>query len=130
MGHLVQKHQGVRSTKPNPPTTSSPEEPILRIRSNKLFIQFTPISKVYTDDTGHFYIHACSGNQYIMIAYHCVANMVLEVPFKPRKDTHRLLAYDKRMQRLRDHVLTVDLQVLDNEASTEYNKVIKKKTER
>ena len=31
------------------------------------------------------------------------------------------------MQRLRDHELNVDLQILDNEASAEYKKVIKKK---
>ena len=62
-----------------------------------------------------------------MITYHCDANLILAVPFKSIKDTHRLLAYDKIMQRLSDHKLTVELQILDNEASTEYNRVIKKK---
>ena len=61
-----------------------------------------------------------------MIAYHCDANMILAVPLKSRKDTHRLLAYDKLMQRMRDHELNVDLQILDIEASTEYKRVIKK----
>ena len=65
-----------------------------------------------------------------MIAYHCDANMILSVPFKSRKDTHRLLAYDKLIQRLQDHELTVDLQILEREASTEYKRVIKKKMER
>ena len=126
MGHLVQKCQGVRSTKPKPPTTSSPEDPIPLIRSNELFLQVTPISKLYTDYTGHFPIRARSGNQYIMIAYHCDANLILAVPFESGKDTHRILAYNKLMQILRDHELTVDLQILDNEASTEYKRVIKK----
>ena len=40
---------------------------------------------------------------------------------------HRLLAYDKPMQRLHDHKLTVNLQILDNKASAEYKRVIKKK---
>ena len=31
------------------------------------------------------------------------------------------------MQRLSDHKLTVDLKILDNEASAEYKRVIKKK---
>ena len=92
MGHLTPKRQGVRSTKPKPPTTSSPEEPIPRICSNELFIQVTPISKLYTDDTGRFPIHARSGNQWIMIAFHCNANMILSAPFKSREDMHRLLA--------------------------------------
>ena len=53
--------------------------------------------------------------------------MILVVPFKSRKDTHSLLAYNKIMQILHDHELTVDLQILDNEASTEYKRAIKKK---
>ena len=94
MEHLVQKRKGVKSTKPKPPTTSSPEETIPQIRSNELFLQVTPISKLYTDDTGCFPIHARSGNHCIIIVYHCDANLILAVPFKSRKDTHRLLEYD------------------------------------
>ena len=51
----------------------------------------------------------------------------MAVPFKTRNDTHRLIAYNKIMQRLSDHKLTTDLQILDNEAITEYKRVIKKK---
>ena len=61
-----------------------------------------------------------------MIAYHCDANLILTVPFKSRKYTHRLLAYNKIMQILRDHKLTIELQILDNKASTEYKRVINK----
>ena len=61
-----------------------------------------------------------------MIAYHCDANLILAVSFKTRKDTHRLKAYHKIMQRLSDHKLTVNLQILDNEASTDYKQVMKK----
>ena len=67
MGHLVQKRQVVRSTKPNPPPPSFTEEPMPQVRSNKLFLQVTPISKFYTDNTGRFLVRACSGNQYVMI---------------------------------------------------------------
>ena len=92
MKHLVQKRQGVRSTKPKPFTTSSPYQQIPRVRSNELYIQVKPIIKLYTDVTGRFPVHARSGNQYIMIAYHCDANLILAKPFASRKDTHRLLA--------------------------------------
>ena len=112
MGHLVQKRQGVRSTNPKLTATSSPEPKIPQVRSNELHIQVTPISKLYTDDTGRFLIHARSGNQYIMIAYHCDANLILAEPFSSRKDKHRLLAYDKIMQRLTNNKLLVDLQIL------------------
>ena len=62
-----------------------------------------------------------------MIAYHRDANIILAVPFKTRKDIHRLKTYNKIMQRLSDHKLNLELQILDNEASAEYKRVIKKK---
>ena len=79
----------------------------------------TPISKLYTDDTGRFPIYARSGNQYIMIAYHCDANLILAEPFSSRNDTHRLLAYEKIRKWLTDNKLIVDLKILYNEASAE-----------
>ena len=97
------------------------------VRSNKLHIQVTPNSKLYTDNTGRFPIHARSGNQYIMITYHCNANLILAGPFSSRKDTHRLLAYENIMQCLANNKLIVDLKILDNEASAEYKRAIKTK---
>ena len=98
-----------------------------QVRSNELFLQVTPISKFYTDDTVCFPVQARSGHQYVMIAYHCDANLILAVTFKTGKDTDRHKSYDKIMQCLSDHKLTVDLKILDNEASAEYKRVIKKK---
>ena len=92
-----------------------------------MYIQVTPISKLYTDDTGCFPVHARSGNQYIMITYHYDSNLILAKPFASRKDKHRLLAYEKIMQRLINNKLTVDLQILDNEASAEYKQAIMEK---
>ena len=63
LGHLVHKRQGVRSTNKKLPTTSPQEQSLPQVRSNKLHIYVTPISKLYTDDTGRFPIHARSGNQ-------------------------------------------------------------------
>ena len=77
MGHLFQKRQGVRSTKSKLTATSSPEPKLPQVRSNELHIHVTSISKFYTDNIGRFPIHACSGNQYIMIAYHCNANLMM-----------------------------------------------------
>ena len=58
------------------------------------------------------------------------ANLILSDPFSSRKDAHQLLAYNKIMQRLTDNKLSVDLQILDNEASAEYKQSIKTKMER
>ena len=135
MGHLIQKRQGIRSTKPKPlqssspdtPQSVSPEEPLLQVRSNNLFLQVAPISKLYTDDTGCFPVCARSGHQYVMIVYHRDANLILAVPFKTSKNTHRLQSYNKIIQRIRDHQLRVDLQIMDNEASAYYKRLIKVK---
>ena len=95
MWHIVQKRQGVRSTRPNLPTTSSPDKQIPRVRSNELLIQVTLISKFYTNDTGCFPVHSHSVKQYIMITYHCDTNLILAEPFTSRKDKDCLLAYEK-----------------------------------
>ena len=76
---------------------------------------------------GRFPVRAQSRHQYIMITYHCDANLIIGVAFKTRKDTHGLQAYNKIMQRLRDHQMRVDLQILDNEASAQYKRLIKEK---
>ena len=127
MGHLVHKRQGVRSTKKKLTATSPQEKQLPQVQSNELHIHVTPISKLYTDDIDRFPIHARSGNPYIMIAYHCDANLILDDTFSSRKDTHRILTYDKIMQRLTNNKLSVDLQILDNEASAEYKWAIKTK---
>ena len=67
-GHLVQKRQGLRYTNPKPPPTSSPAETMPQVQSNELFFQVTPISKLYTYNTGCFPVHSLSGHQYVMIA--------------------------------------------------------------
>ena len=110
MGHLFQKRQGVRSTKPKLPATISPGPKIPQVRSKELHIKVTPISKLYTDDIGRFPVHVRSGNQYIMIVYQCDTNLILAKLLASRKDTHGLLAYDKIMQRLTNNKLIVDIK--------------------
>ena len=131
-GHMVQTRQNVCSTKPKPPSTSSIIEqaeesdqlPIDEKPSNDLHISVQPMSKLYTDDTGRFPVRSQSGNQYIMIAYHCNSNAILARPFKTRADKHCMLAYNNIMQRLRDKGMLVDLQILNNEASEAYKQTI------
>ena len=91
--------------------------------SNELHIRVQHISKLYTDDTGKFPALSRSGNQYIMVAYHCDSNDILAVPFTSKKYQHRLQAYDEIMQRLTDRGMIMDLQILDNEASAAYKRI-------
>ena len=92
--------------------------------SNELYLNVVPMSKLYTDDTGRFPVRARSGNQYVMIAYHADGNLILQQPFKTKSDTHRIAAYDTIMMRLAAKGLSVDLQIMDNEASTAFKQSI------
>jgi hypothetical protein len=73
-------------------------------------------SKIYTDNTVRFPTRARSRSQYVMVVYHS-SNAILVQPFKSRKDTHSLEAYNVIIQRLKDRDLLVDLQILDNECN-------------
>ena len=99
------------------PEPASPEDENDTSISNKLHIKTTHISKLYTDDTGHFPVTSITGNRYIMVAYHCDANAIISVTFKSHKEKYRMVAYNSIMQRLNDRDMLVNLQILDNEAS-------------
>jgi len=48
----------------------------------------------------------------------------MQAPFKTKKDAHRIAAYNSIMQRLKSRGHSVDLQILDNEASAEYKRQV------
>jgi hypothetical protein len=83
-----------------------------------------PLSKLFTDDTGRFPVRAQSGNQYVMITFHADGNLILQQAFKTKSDCHRIAAYNSIMMRLAARGLSVDLQILDNEASAAYKEAI------
>ncbi len=59
-----------------------------------------------------------------MIAYHANGNLILQQAFKSRSDTHCIAAYNSIMTRLAAQGLSVNLQILDNEASAAYKQAI------
>ena len=106
---MVQSSQGVRSTmktkhqKHNNQKKTSQETiqqqsdtaNILPQQKNKeTHIWDQPISKLHTDDCVRFPITSQSGNEYIMIAYHCDSNKILQVPFVNRKEKQRIRSYN------------------------------------
>jgi hypothetical protein len=79
MSHLAQQPQNVRSTKPKP-TSLAPLAvlpPPVAMPSNQVFVVAKLLSKLFTNNTGRFPIRACSGNQYVMIAFHAKGNLIL-----------------------------------------------------
>ena len=71
---------------------SNIDDIIPNIKKQEIHIWYQPISKLYTDDCGRFPIRSKSGNEYIIIAYHCDSNTILQAPFVNRKDKHRIRA--------------------------------------
>jgi hypothetical protein len=130
MGHLAQQHQNAQSTKVQPsvpnqsPLLSARAPQASKLPSNEVYIRVYPISKLYTDNTGQFPIKACSGKQYVMIAYHANGNLILQQAFKSRSNTHCIAAYNAIMTRLAARGLSVNLQILDNKASAAYKHAI------
>ena len=59
-----------------------------------------------------------------MIAYHKDGNLILQQPFKSKKDVHRIAAYNAIITRLTAQGLSVDLHILDNEANAAYKHAI------
>jgi hypothetical protein len=59
-----------------------------------------------------------------MIAFHADGNLILQQAFKTKSDRHRIAAYNAIMTRLAARGLSVDLQILDNKASTAYKEAI------
>ena len=96
---------------------SNTENIIPNKNTQEIHIWDQPISKLYTDDFGRFPIRSRSGNEYIMIAYHCDSNTILQAPFVNRKDKHIIRAYNSIMKKLTDRGHHVDIQILDNEVS-------------
>jgi hypothetical protein len=126
MGHFAQQCQNVRSTKPKQPTPAPlvcPSPPV-DTPSNQVYVVTQPLSKLFTDDTGRFPVRDCSGNQYVMIAFHADGNLILQQAFKNKSNRHRIAAYNAIMTRLAARGLSVDLQILDNKASTAYKEAI------
>ena len=85
-GHLTQAKQGILSTKTGPPTLPNPTTSgKTHPKSNReLHLWVKPIIMLYTDDTGRLYVRSRSGNQYLMVAYHCDTNVILVKPFQTR----------------------------------------------
>ena len=127
---MVQVCQGIHSNKPNPNSTKykQPEAtslPIDKIPSQERHIRLEYIIKLYTNDTGRFHVPSLIVNQYKTIAYHCDYNTIIAATFKSHANKHILLAHGAIMQKLKDRNILVELHILENEASTEYKRIIK-----
>jgi hypothetical protein len=100
---------------PQPPPDDNEKE---------IFIKIYPLNKLFSGDTGQFPVHAHSGNQYIMIAYHTAGNLILQQAFTTKADKHRIPVFNNIMTCLTVRGLLVDLNIRDNEAGADSKRVI------
>jgi hypothetical protein len=126
MGHLAQQHQNVWLTKPKPPLLVPLVvlHPPVALPPNQVFFVTQPLSKLFTNNTGRFPIRARSSNQYVMTAFHANSNLSLQQAFKTKSDRHRIATYNAIMTCLVARGLSIDLQILGNEASSTYKEAI------
>ena len=68
-----------------------------------------------------------AGPRHIIIAYHCDSNTIITVPLKYSANKHGLLAHNAIIKRLKERIMLMYLQILNNEASAEYKRIIKSK---
>ena len=127
---MKQTRQGLCSTTlPRTKTKMSPAIPFPPTNpsmspANELHVSVYHIRTLYTYDTGCFLVCSRRGNQYIMIAYHCDSNAILQAPFQTNKYTHLIAAYSSIMKRLKSRGHSNDLQILNNKSSADYRRVI------
>jgi hypothetical protein len=102
MGHLAQQRQNVWSTKLKPtlPAPLAVPPPPIATPTNQVFVIKKLLSKLFTNDTGHFPVRSRSGNQYVMIAFHANRNLILQQAFKSKSDRHHIAAYNTIMTHL------------------------------
>ena len=92
--NITQTKQGVRSTKVKPPMVEArahaPQQK--NATTNKVHIYKITIRKLYTDDCGSFPIKSRSVEKYIMIAYHCDTNAILQASFSTASEQNQIAA--------------------------------------
>ena len=64
-----------------------------------------------------------------MLAHHVGANAIIIQPFKSKADAHQIPAYNAIMERMKARGVSINLHVLDNEASASYINCITNKWE-
>ena len=111
--HLTQARKYVCYIKPNPPSDTQ----LPSVKSQELFIQVEPISKLYTGDMEQFPVCSCSGNHYIMLSFHVDTKSNLVEPFQSKQYIYLLAAYECIMTCLNKRGHTTDLQILDKKSS-------------
>ncbi|KAL7482239.1 hypothetical protein ACHAW6_007918 [Cyclotella cf. meneghiniana] len=124
MGHLDQKHKGIRSAKSStnsstPGPMAEPPHSPLYDKTNMVFKTMVDIEgQLFTDQTGQLPVVTSNrGNNYIVIFYTVNAHHIKSYPIKSCHRTELLHVYNNVYAYLRMQGYRPQLQKLDNESS-------------
>ena len=82
--------------------------------------------KMYTDQTGRFPVQSSKGNRYMMVLVEIDSNYIDAEPMKNRSEGEMIRAYQALLERIKSTgVCDPKHHMLDNEASAEFQKVIR-----
>ena len=121
---MCNQRQGVRSTKQRELEPEDPADPVPK--QNEVFIRvYNTHNTLFTDQTGKFPHLSSLGNRYQMILYHAASNSIWVEPMKNRTEGEIIQARAIALTRMKTCEITLERQVLDNEASAAYKGAIR-----
>ena len=122
---MKKQRQGVRSTRVlEDSETSLPTIP----KAKDIYIKVHNATEtIHTNQTGRFPATLSKGNQYIMILVEIDGNFIDAEPMKNKSEGSMIKAYQTLWERLTaSGTVKPKTHILDNEASTEFKKEIRK----
>ena len=132
-GHAKGQRQGVRSTKPKHQQDEEAQEAELNaklrpgVKKHDVYFKIWDAKeKMYTDQTGRFPVQSKQGNRYMMVLVEIDSNYIDAEPMKNRSQGEMIRAYQALLERIKSTgVCDPKHHMLDNEASAEFQKVIR-----
>ena len=129
--HMKQQRQNVRSTKVKQNATDNQDKedqnkPQAKLKDVYIKIYFAN-DTVHFDQTGRFPLTSSRGNKYIMVLVEIDGNYIDAEPMKNKTEGSMIKAYLALWERLTaTGTVKPTTHIMDNEASAEYKKVIRK----
>jgi hypothetical protein len=94
------------------------------IKTHQVFAALVDVGKVYGDLTGRFQVQSSRGHQSILTLYDYDSNTISTESMKNRTDNEMIRAYTALHQKFINAGLKHELQIMDNECSTEFRQYL------
>ncbi len=96
------------------------------VKHSDIFVPIEDLSDtIHLDQMGSFPYTSQRGNRYIMVAIHLDKNYIFNKPMKNRMEEEMMVAYQRKVNRMRAAGLGLKKHILDNKASKAFKAKIK-----